>query len=194
MKKLIQIQSELKVPKTNFNSFGKYKYRSAEDILEAVKPILKKHDCLLFLSDEIKQIGQKYFLLSSATIINGEESKVSYGYSELDEHKGMSKEQSTGTSSSYARKYALNGLFLIDETVSDPDSQEPKKEAVKIEEPKPMTEEQRTKLIFQSSSDCFTEEEKKNLVAWVAKNPSFEKANNMILRGEKKIAEHEANN
>ena len=119
---LIKIQTELKVPKGNYNSFGKYKYRSAEDILEAIKPLLLKHECRLILSDEIQAIGNKLFLKATATISNTENSISVFGYAELSEHKGMSAEQCTGTASSYARKYALNGLFLIDETESDADN------------------------------------------------------------------------
>lgn len=122
MNPLIKIQTELKVPKGNYNSFGKYKYRSAEDILEAVKPLLSKHECRLILSDEIQAIGNKLFLKATATISNAENSISVFGYAELSEHKGMSAEQCTGTASSYARKYALNGLFLIDETESDADN------------------------------------------------------------------------
>jgi hypothetical protein len=121
MENLVKIQNELKVPKGNFNSFGKYKYRSAEDILEAVKPILLKYSATLTLSDEILAIGNKVFLKATAKI----NETICYGYAELSEHKGMSSEQATGTASSYARKYALNGLFLIDETESDADSQKP---------------------------------------------------------------------
>ena len=134
MEKLIVIQNELKVPKGNFNSFGKYKYRSAEDILEAVKPILLKHNTVLTLSDEIIAIGNKIFLKATAHLIFGADATLpitTYGYAETGEHKGMSAEQTTGTASSYARKYALNGLFLIDETESDADSRDPKKELPK---------------------------------------------------------------
>jgi len=125
MKELVNIQNELKVPKTNVNAFGKYKYRSAEDILEAVKPILLKYNATLTLSDEILAIGTKVFLKASASLVIEHGNKLVYGYAELSEHKGMSSEQCTGTASSYARKYALNGLFLIDETESDADSQKP---------------------------------------------------------------------
>jgi hypothetical protein len=122
MKKLITIQNELKVPKGNVNKFGNYKYRSAEDILEAVKPILLKHDCLLTLTDSIQAIGTKLYLVATATIQNEDTALSVTGFAELSEHKGMSAEQCTGTASSYARKYALNGLFLIDETEADADS------------------------------------------------------------------------
>lgn len=121
MENLIKIQNELKVPKGNLNKFGNYKYRSAEDILEAVKPILLKYNALLTLSDEIILIGSKVFLKATAKL----NETICYGYAELAEHKGMSAEQATGTASSYARKYALNGLFLIDETEADADSQKP---------------------------------------------------------------------
>lgn len=128
MTKLILIQSELKVPKTNVNSFGKYKYRSCEDILEELKPLLKKHECKVTLSDKIVAIGNKFFLRSKAIFSDGENIEVSKGFAELSEHKGMSSEQATGTASSYARKYALNGLFLIDETAMDADSVNDKKQ------------------------------------------------------------------
>jgi hypothetical protein len=122
MKNLIKIQNELKVPKGNFNAFGKYKYRSAEDILEAIKPILLANDCYLTLTDEIVEIGGKLFLKATASIKDDKDSISINGFAEMSEHKGMSAEQCTGTASSYARKYALNGLFLIDETESEADN------------------------------------------------------------------------
>lgn len=125
MEKLVKIQNELKVPKGNYNSFGKYKYRSAEDILEAVKPILLKHNAVLTISDDIVEIGSKIFCKATATIVIDNSSTSVNGFAETSEHKGMSAEQTTGTASSYSRKYALNGLFLIDETESDADSQKP---------------------------------------------------------------------
>jgi hypothetical protein len=134
METLIKIQNELKVPKGNINKFGNYKYRSCEDILEAVKPILLKHNAVLFISDEIVSVGSKTFLKAITTIVFGDNEHAikTWGFAELAEHKGMSAEQATGTASSYARKYALNGLFLIDETEQDADSKEPTKA-----EPKP---------------------------------------------------------
>ena len=123
MKNLTLIQNELKVPKGNLNKFGNYKYRSAEDILEAVKPILLKHNATLTLSDDIVLIGSKIFCRATATLNIEKESISVNGFAETSEHKGMSAEQTTGTASSYSRKYALNGLFLIDETESDADSQ-----------------------------------------------------------------------
>lgn len=122
MKNLIKIQNELKVPKGNYNSFGKYKYRSAENILEAVKPILLVNECTLTITDDIVEIGNKLFLKATATFSDNENQVSVNGFAEMSEHKGMSTEQCTGTASSYARKYALNGLFLIDETESEPDN------------------------------------------------------------------------
>jgi len=137
METLINIQNELKVPKGNVNKFGNYKYRSAEDILEAVKPLLSKYKVLLNLSDEIVAIGNKIFLKATATLFEGNNIPiVSYGYAETSEHKGMSAEQTTGTASSYARKYALNGLFLIDETEQDADSKQAQPDVKKEALPK----------------------------------------------------------
>jgi len=132
IEKLIAIQNELKVPKGNLNKFGNYKYRSAEDILEAVKPILFKYSALLRLSDKVVQIGNKSFVKATARIIVGDFVDFAYGYAELCEHKGMSAEQATGCASSYSRKYALNGLLLIDETEQDADH-----DNKKIEQKKP---------------------------------------------------------
>lgn len=126
--RLIEIQNELKVPKGNYNSFGKYKYRSAEDILEAVKPICKKYEVLFTITDDIVQIGNKMFLKAFASICYNNECISVNGFAEMGEHKGMSVEQCTGTASSYARKYAMNGLFLIDETEADPDHDNKKSE------------------------------------------------------------------
>ena len=124
MKQLIEIQKELKAPKGQYNSFGKYKYRSAEDILEAVKPLLHKHECQLTLSDEIVLIGERYYVKAIATIECGEKRVYTSAYAREDlDKKGMDGSQITGTASSYARKYALNGLFLIDDT-KDADTDE----------------------------------------------------------------------
>lgn len=119
IKKLKEIQSELKAPKGQYNSFGKYKYRSCEDILEAVKPVLAKHGCSLTISDSIELIGDRYYVCATATLLdadsNNEISVSAYARESLDK-KGMDSSQVTGAASSYARKYALNGLFCIDDT------------------------------------------------------------------------------
>lgn len=133
MSRLTDIQKRLKAPKSNFNSFGKYNYRSCEDILEAVKPLLE--DCTLYLSDEVVEIGGRVYVKATATFSDGKtETKVSAFAREADSKKGMDESQVTGTASSYARKYALNGLFLIDDT-KDADTDEFAK-ATKKEEKK----------------------------------------------------------
>lgn len=117
MKELINIQSELKAPKSQYNSFGKYQYRNAEDILEAVKPLLKKNNCHLTITDEIILIGDRYYVKATAEITNGTEVVVTSALAREEESKkGMDSAQLTGATSSYARKYALNGLFCIDDT------------------------------------------------------------------------------
>lgn len=118
MKELISIQQELKAPKGQYNSFGKYHYRSCEDILEAVKPILGKHSCILLLSDEIVFIEGRHYLKATATIFNSEGTRVAVSALAREplDKKGMDDSQITGMASSYARKYALNGLFCIDDT------------------------------------------------------------------------------
>lgn len=124
MKKLIAIQHELKAPKSNFNNFGKYKYRNCEDILEAVKPLLAREECTLTLTDDVVLIGDRFYIKATATISDGTETvSVTAFARESAEKKGMDDSQVTGTASSYARKYALNGLFLIDDT-KDADTDE----------------------------------------------------------------------
>ena len=117
MKELITIQSELKAPKTQYNKFGGYKYRKAEDILEAVKPLLAKQICTLIITDDIVMVGSRIYVKATATIKNEKgEYETSTGWAREEEtKKGMDGSQITGASSSYARKYALNGLFAIDD-------------------------------------------------------------------------------
>ena len=117
-KKLINIQQKLKAPKGQYNSFGNYAYRSCEDILEAVKPILAEEQCALILKDDIVFIGERYYIRAEAVLYdeNGEIIAENSAYArEEAEKKGMDGSQITGASSSYARKYALNGLFGIDD-------------------------------------------------------------------------------
>ena len=117
MKELITIQSELKAPKSQFNKFGGYKYRKAEDILEAVKPLLAKQKCTLIITDDVVLIGNRIYVKATATIKNEKgECETTNGWAREEESKkGMDGSQITGASSSYARKYALNGLFAIDD-------------------------------------------------------------------------------
>lgn len=117
MNKLLAIQTELKAPKGQFNSFGKYKYRSCEDILEAVKPLLAKYEATLTITDEIVEVGGRVYVKATATLRCEENCYTNTAFArEPAEKKGMDDSQVTGTASSYARKYCLNGLFLIDDT------------------------------------------------------------------------------
>lgn len=124
--KLLYIQAKVKAPKNLYNSFGKYSYRNAEGILEAVKPFLDEMKCTLTISDEIVAVGDRIYVKANATLWDTEKIDViavSAYAREADQKKGMDDSQVTGTASSYARKYALNGLFLLDDT-KDPDTDE----------------------------------------------------------------------
>lgn len=124
--KLSKVQSELKAPKGQYNSFGKYKYRSCEDILEAVKPLNAKHGVVLTVGDEVVEISNRFYVKATATLVDIESGEKIINTAlarEDDAKKGMDGSQITGTASSYARKYCLNGLFCIDDT-KDADTDE----------------------------------------------------------------------
>lgn len=124
--KVVAIQSELKAPKGQYNSFGKYNYRSCEDILEGVKPLLNKYGLYLTIDDAVELIGDRYYIKATATLFDGDNCISTSAYArEPLEKKGADASQVTGATSSYARKYALNGLFAIDDT-KDADSVEDK--------------------------------------------------------------------
>ena len=124
VKGLTELQNELKAPKNLFNSFGKYAYRNAEAILEAVKPLLAKYKLQQTVSDKIVMVGDRYYLVATVTVTDGTESVSVEGWArESTEKKGMDDSQITGTASSYARKYALNGMYAIDDT-KDADTDE----------------------------------------------------------------------
>lgn len=130
VEKLMRIQTEIKAPKNLYNNFGKYHYRNAEGICEAVKPYLQKEKCALTLKDEIVEVGNRIYVKATATLVdcetNIEFETTAYARESL-EKKGMDDSQITGTASSYARKYALNGLFLLDDT-KDADTDEYKQQ------------------------------------------------------------------
>ena len=117
IKKLATIQSRLKAPKNQYNSFGKYKYRSCEDILEALKPLANEQGCTITIEDSPIMVGEWHYIQATATLSDGYNSTSVKAYArESEEKSGMDSSQITGTASSYARKYALNGLFAIDDT------------------------------------------------------------------------------
>lgn len=124
--KLMKVQAELKAPKGQYNSFGKYKYRSCEDILEAVKPLNAKHGVVLTVGDEVVEISNRFYVKATATFVDIESGEKIINTAlarEDDAKKGMDGSQITGTASSYARKYCLNGLYCIDDT-KDADTDE----------------------------------------------------------------------
>jgi len=136
VKKLIEVQRVLVAPKNNFNNFGKYKYRSAEDILEAVKPLNAQNGLLLTLTDEPILIGDWHYIKATASITDGTNEREVTAYArESESKKGMDHSQITGTASSYARKYALNGLYLIDDT-KDADTDEHRNQTNKQQAPR----------------------------------------------------------
>lgn len=128
--KLVKIQSELRVPKNNYNKFSNFYYRSAEDIQEALKPLLAENGLTLLLSDEVVLIGSRYYIKATASLTDGKETVATEAYAREEEvKKGMDGSQISGSSSSYSRKYALNGMFLIDDT-KDADTRDNKEEEV----------------------------------------------------------------
>ena len=166
MKELIAIQSELKAPKNQYNAFGKYKYRSVEDILEAVKPLLLKYGCTLIIEDEVKEVGGIVFIESTASIQKDMEGRAVTAQAGIDiNRKGMDVAQSFGSSSSYARKYALNGLFLIDDT-KDPDSTNDHGKGPAVNKTKP-TDEQFAYLVrYLNGNDAQRKQAKEALVKY----------------------------
>ena len=138
--KLITVQKNLVAPKSNYNNFGKYKYRSAEDILEAVKPLNAENGLLLTITDEPVYIGERHYIKATATITDGTDTMAVTAYArESANRKGQDESQITGTASSYARKYALNGLYLIDDT-KDADTDEYRNQGNKAPASKPATQ------------------------------------------------------
>jgi hypothetical protein len=142
MEKLLAIQTELKAPKGQWNDFGKYHYRAAEDILEAVKPMLKEQGVVIFLSDTLELIGDRYYVkaTASAHLVDGPTRIEVTAYArEEDTKKGMDGSQITGAASSYARKYALNGLLLIDDNKDSDATNDHGKAPAKAAAPRPQT-------------------------------------------------------
>lgn len=155
---LTDIQNELKAPKNRFNKFGNYKYRSCEDILEAVKPLLKKYDATLTIRDEIIEVGGRIYVKAIVIFTaNDIRSEVTAFARESESKKGMDDSQITGTASSYARKYALNGLFLIDDT-KDADTDEFTEQVNAVAEKK--IGKTKAAALSQALKDCGQHEEK----------------------------------
>jgi hypothetical protein len=159
MKELFNIQQYLKAPKDKYNNFGKYKYRSCESILEAVKPLLKENECTLVGSDDIVLVGNYVFLKATYVLTNkeGEKETATAFARHDDDKKGMDGSQVTGSTSSYARKYALNGLFAIDDS-KDADTEENANERKAAE-----SAELVIKALVEKVAQCNTQDELKAL-------------------------------
>jgi hypothetical protein len=167
---LIQIQKELKVPKNQMNKFGNYKFRSAEDIIEAAKPICHKNNCGLTISDEVVLIGDRIYVKATATLHKDDGDYISTtGYAREEEvKKGMDSAQITGSASSYARKYALNGLFAIDDT-KDADSTNDHKDEI--------GDEKRLQLITMIENTLYDEEKKTKMANLVDSYTTWDQYN-----------------
>lgn len=158
--KLMLIQSELKAPKSQWNKFSEFYYRSCEDILEAVKPLALKYKAIVTITDELQQIGDRYYILAIATIydVESDKSMQATAYArEPEAKKGMDSSQITGSTSSYARKYALNGLFAIDDTKDS--------DAMNTHGKQGMEPVQGKRLDRTSNPDLITEKQRKLLFA-----------------------------
>lgn len=167
--KLLAIQTKLKAPKGQYNSFGKYSYRSAEDILEAVKPLNAEQGVLLTITDEIKEVGGRIYVVATATVSDGtDELKVSAFAREPENKKGMDESQITGATSSYARKYALNGLYAIDDN-KDADTDEHKQQQENAPK-KQQAQKQQAQKQQQLQEKGFTEQELHELVEKYVRN------------------------
>ena len=161
MDALIKIQSELKAPKSQYNSFGKYSYRNAEDILEAVKPLLSKYNATMYITDEVVEVGGRIYVKATVTLSDGKETITASAYArEPETRKGMDDSQITGATSSYARKYALNGLFAIDDT-KDADTNEAREQAdnTPAEKPKSKFTDKQMAQMKKWNDGTFTTEE-----------------------------------
>lgn len=147
--KLVKIQNDLKAPKNQYNKFGNYSYRNCEDILESLKPLLEREKLTLLLGDELVMIGERYYVRSTATLTDGEEEIKNSAFAREEEtKKGMDGSQITGASSSYARKYALNGLFLIDD-MKDSDATNTGQKQETKKQPTEKEQDERINLIHQ---------------------------------------------
>jgi hypothetical protein len=172
--KLLNIQAELKAPKGQYNSYGGFNYRSCEDILEAVKPLLSSNKCVLTLSDDITQIGERYYIRAAATLtdVEGDEHYTNVAYArEESTKKGMDGAQITGTASSYARKYALNGLFLIDDTKDADTDEHAKQTGAEPKQEKKATAKQ-IELIRSIATEQGKELDEEIVKAWSSKQAS----------------------
>jgi hypothetical protein len=179
---LVKIQAELKAPKNQTNNFGKYKYRSAEDIIEAVKPILNKYGTALVVSDEVVQVGDRIYIKATATLLDGTDDSISVnGWAREEESKkGMDSAQLTGSTASYAKKYALSNLFAIDDTKDSDATNEHKDE---------VGEQKRMELILMLENTSWDEAMKQKVaikISAITTSEQYEKALRSINQNQNK--------
>lgn len=187
---LAKIQAEIKAPKGQFNKFGGYKYRSCEDIVEAAKPVLNKYGYSLLLNDDLVMVGNRFYVKATAAITNGDTSFTATAFAREEESKkGMDGSQITGAASSYARKYALNGLFAIDDT-KDADATNTHDEiyvsngGTQVDF---LTDEQRDELLALLETSTYDETQRTGLRARIAvysKTHQYEKAKENLLQNQ----------
>lgn len=172
-----KIQADLKAPKGQFNGFGKYKYRSCEDIVEAVKPVLAGYKYWLNMSDEVVLIGERVYVKATCSVMSGKDVIAwSTGLArEALSKKGMDESQITGAASSYARKYALNGLFAIDDT-KDADSSEQHEQVKNAPIEKPVA----NKLVIAQIQEAQTLEELQSIWKSTPNQPLYESVKNEV--------------
>lgn len=188
--KIIAVQSGLVAPKSKTNSFAKYKYRSCEDILEAVKPLLKEQGLLLTIEDDIQLIGSRFYVKATACVSDGTDVvRCSAFAREPEEKKGSDASQITGAASSYARKYALNGIFIIDDT-EDADSMDNSPKPVgKAELPKPVLPATKEQLATIEQLLADTKSDRSKFYAYFkVTEPNAEVASDMIDALNKKLS------
>lgn len=185
--KLLSIQQNLVVPKNKHNDFGNFDYRSAEDIIEAVKPHLKEHGLILLLNDKVKLVGEKYYVESIASITDGTETiEVTASAREPQSPKAkMDESQTTGSTSSYARKYALNGLFALDDNADSDTTNKGQKKIPNKEDDKTITKAQKIEL---TKYGVNLEDVAKYLKVSSVDDIPFEKAKALITKKVKEAA------
>ncbi|EIC5148332.1 ERF family protein [Salmonella enterica] len=167
IQKLINIQSSLNAPKNQYNSFGKYHYRSCEDIMAALKPLLKQEGVLQYITDEVVLIGNRFYVKSTVTLTDGESSISNAAFAREEEtKKGADGSQITGSASSYARKYALNGMYNIDDAKdADTDEHKQQQNAAPAKKAKPASSSHYPEQVLKAFSEyATTETDKKKLI------------------------------
>lgn len=196
LKKLVTIQSKLKAPKGQYNSFGKYNYRSCEDILENARPLANENNCVIVINDDIKEVAGRYYVEATATLFDadsGEEISAKAMAREPENKKGNDESQITGASSSYARKYALSALFALDDT-KDADTMDNRPTPINKPAPKPKPIDEKTKHLSSVFSKMKTHNVSKQDVLSILKTNFNKKSSKDLTLQEVKELDENFNN